>query len=324
MKKDLENICILCGSESLVIYKDLKDYLYGVPGMWDLVKCKNSDCGLVWLMPKPAKENIKNFYTNYYTHEQVEKKKITFKKKFDYFLFRFFKIIYSLLRRLLFINVDRQKNDVMFLSKISGKVLEIGCGNGERLYKLKKMGWDVQGIEIDEKAIEFAKSKFNIEVFLGDIRDLQLPDNNYDAIIMNHVIEHIYEPIEFLKECKRVLKSDGKLILTTPNFNSYSHYLFGQYWRGLEPPRHLYIFSFKSLKKLFELSGFEKLQIWTSTAKTEFIVKDSLMLKQRVTKSYKNSELFSILKPWYYQIKFRLKNFFSKNYGDECIVIAKK
>lgn len=321
--KQKNDICPLCNSSAHIIYENLKDNLYGVPGIWSIVRCKSKDCGLAWLSPEPEKEKIKDFYINYYTHEINRDKKIKFKNVFERFLYRILRIIYSLFRRVLFINHDRKNFEYMFLRNKKGKVLEIGCGNGERLYKLKNIGFEVEGLEIDQKAIDIAEQKYGFKIFRGDIRELNFPSQSFDFIIMNHVLEHVFDPVSFLRECGRIVKKGGKIILTTPNFDSYTHKFFKEYWRGLEPPRHLYLYSIKSLEVLCKRAGLVKNKIWTSTAKTEFIVRDSFELYNKI-KGINNFSFKELIIPWYLQIKYRLLNLFRKDGGDECILIVEK
>ena len=318
-----EFTCLLCGSSALVFYDNLKDNLFGVPGSWGIVRCKSQKCGFAWLVPEPDKSQIQSFYVNYYTHEKGNNKKIELKNVFEKIFYRIAKILYSLFRRLLLINLERKNLEYMFLRKRKGKVLEIGCGNGERLYKLKNAGFYVEGIEIDEKAMSVAKDKYNLRIHKGDVRELNIPSNSFDFIIMNHVLEHVFEPVKFLKECKRIIKKGGQIIITTPNFDSFSHKYFNIHWRGLEPPRHLYLYNTKSIDILCKRAGISKYKIWTSTGKTEFIVRDSIVLK----KKEKNLDRFSlkdIIQIWYLQIKFRLLNLFKKDMGDEIVLIAEK
>jgi len=317
------NVCPICNASAFIYYKSLADLLFGVPGSWDLVRCSNPKCGLVWLMPEPKKEEIKKFYVNYYTHGIEKKRVISFNNIIEKTIYKLSKILYSLLRRVLLINVERKNLDFMYLKGGKGRVLEVGCGNGERLFKLRKIGWDVEGTEIDEKAIKVAEEKYGIKAYLGDIRELKLKREYYDAVIMNHVIEHIYEPIDFLKRCREFLKKGGKLIITTPNVDSYSHKKFEMFWRGLEPPRHLYLYNCNSLKFILSLSGFDKIRIWTSTAKAEFIIRDSIELYLKSIKHQENS-IYLYIKPWYYQVLFRIMNFLKRNKGDECVCIAQK
>jgi len=89
--------------------------------------------------------------------------------------------------------------------------------------------------------------KYGIHVHTGDLKEINLSDNSFDAITLSHTIEHLYDPLESIKRCHQLLKKEGKLIVTTPNANSLSHQRYGKYWRGLEPPRHIQIFTANSL-----------------------------------------------------------------------------
>ena len=75
------------------------------------------------------------------------------------------------------------------------------------------------------------------------------------------MIEHVPDPIATLKECARLLKKGGKLVLATPNQESMSHRTFGKDWRGLEPPRHLHIFSPSSLNRALNQAGLNDVAI---------------------------------------------------------------
>jgi SAM-dependent methyltransferase len=73
---------------------------------------------------------------------------------------------------------------------------------------------------------------------------------------MNHVIEHVHDPVSMLKECHRILKEGGRLVAITPNIRSWGHRIYQRAWRGLEPPRHLQIFSRPSLTASAVQAGF--------------------------------------------------------------------
>src|SRR5690349_4462073 len=69
--------CALCGSGGKFIYQSLSDRLFGAPGTWDLKKCSNPKCGLIWLDPMPLNEDIGKAYASYYTHEAPQIKSQT-------------------------------------------------------------------------------------------------------------------------------------------------------------------------------------------------------------------------------------------------------
>ena len=130
--------CYLCGNEGKLLYGSLKDRLFGSPGEWNLKKCTNSECGLVWLDPMPLEEDIGKAYQNYYTHEIDHTKQnvlwILFRK-----LYHSVKIIPS---HFLGLRKEESRLNNMYLDDIRpGKLLEVGFGNGKFLNKMRLDGW---------------------------------------------------------------------------------------------------------------------------------------------------------------------------------------
>jgi len=100
-------------------------------------------------------------------------------------------------------------------------------------------------------------------VQLGSLEQQKFPAESFDAVTMSHVIEHVPEPIQTLSECARILRPGGRLFLWTPNHSSLGCRVFGKHWRGLEPPRHLHLFSPRSLKSLLNKAGLNDFSICT-------------------------------------------------------------
>ena len=119
-------------------------------------------------------------------------------------------------------------------------------------------GWEVEGLDFDEKAIDRAWREYGVTVRHGDLRAACYPDGSFDAVTMNHVIEHVHDPIAPLAESWRILISGGRLVVATPNIASSGHERFGRNWRGLEPPRHLHLFSEKTLAEAARHAGFPR------------------------------------------------------------------
>jgi len=144
---------------------------------------------------------------------------------------------------------------VMFLRAVrEGRVLDVGCGSGERLELLKQLGWTVKGVDLDAKAVAVAQKK-GLDAECGDLKTMALPAESFDAVILSHVIEHVPQPCDLLTECARVLKPGGRLVMLTPNAESFGLDYYGRCWRGLEPPRHLQIFSQSSLEQIVKKAG---------------------------------------------------------------------
>ena len=104
-------------------------------------------------------------------------------------------------------------------------ILDIGCGDGNVTQLYKEKG-EVYGIDISQNALDSAKAK-GIKTQLQDLNNLplQFENNFFDTVVMTDVLEHIVDPFELLKEAQRILKPQGKLVITVPNFARLSNRL---------------------------------------------------------------------------------------------------
>lgn len=141
------------------------------------------------------------------------------------------------------------------------KVLDIGCATGALLLHLRERGWQTSGVEISPSA-EYARVKRNL-----DVRSLPLEENHFsadsfDLILASHLIEHLNEPAAFTAEARRILRPEGRLLLTTPNIAGFQARLFGSRWRSAIFD-HLYLFSIRTLKALLVKTGFSVEGVYT-------------------------------------------------------------
>jgi len=272
-------LCLLCDCKGTALYQALRDRIFAVPGTWALLRCPQ--CGLVWLNPQPIPEDIGKLYSEYFTHDTLPE---TLKKEptkswrkavkvsildsaFGYQSDGANKIVGWLVSRIGLLR-DIAGGSVMWLNgSRPGKLLDVGCGNGQFLAAMRELGWEVVGVEPDGQAVKVAQERFGLNVYESVLEEIGFPDDTFDAITMNHVVEHLPDPIGTLRECKRILKKGGRLVVTVPNIESLGHRLYRDAWRGLEVPRHLFLFSPRTLRVCAESSGLQVLELRT-TART--------------------------------------------------------
>jgi 2-polyprenyl-3-methyl-5-hydroxy-6-metoxy-1,4-benzoquinol methylase len=128
-----------------------------------------------------------------------------------------------------------------------GSLLDIGAGTGEFLKLAGDNGWNIQGIEPNEKARKLANSK---GVELKDAMK-SLEGVQYDVVTLWHVLEHLPELEVVVKEIEAFVKPGGLLIIAVPNFNSFDARYYKNYWAAYDVPRHLWHFSKRTMEKLF-------------------------------------------------------------------------
>ena len=159
------------------------------------------------------------------------------------------------------------------------------------------------------------------------MKTLELAGESFDAVVMNHVIEHVHDPVELLVEARRLLKQDGVLVLITPNAESQEHRIFGASWYSLDPPRHLHIFSPRSLSKLARLSGFSKHETWTTSVNSDYVAASSLKIRgmgDMKTKEDRLAKERRIVTGLYFQLWAVTSHSSLPDNGEECVLRAVK
>jgi SAM-dependent methyltransferase len=137
-----------------------------------------------------------------------------------------------------------------------GKILDVGCGGGSYLHRLRQWGWECYGVEPSENGVKQARS-LGLEVRHGMLTDAQFPNAFFDVVRLSHVLEHLPNPIETFREIDRILQPKGLVYLTVPNTRSLAFSLFKQHWYGLDSPRHVISYCPKTLETLCKRTGFE-------------------------------------------------------------------
>ncbi len=145
----------------------------------------------------------------------------------------------------------------------SPRFLDVGCATGRLLQYLKSQGWMEQGVEVCSSAAEYGREKRGVSIFTGTLEQARFPDSSFEVVHASHVIEHLQRPEEFLQEARRVLKSDGSLLLITPNSDGLQAKIMKKNWRSAIAD-HMVLFSRKTLFLLLEKNGFmvERSKTW--------------------------------------------------------------
>ncbi|HEX9901420.1 MAG TPA: class I SAM-dependent methyltransferase [Acidobacteriota bacterium] len=137
------------------------------------------------------------------------------------------------------------------------RVLDAGCGPGFFIRAAAENGWAVEGVEVAEAAVVYARNVVGVPVQEGAFEEAVLPAGAYDAVTFLDILEHVRDPRAVLEKACRILRPGGKIVVSTPDYRSLSRLLLGRSWAVLSPAEHLYYFTAGTLKRLLAATGFD-------------------------------------------------------------------
>lgn len=213
-----------------------------VKNSFHIVKCKK--CGLVYVNPRPDTMELKQFYRDKKLPSFTLDTEPTGER--DLYLYRF----------------NKRLRNIEVLKK-RGRLLDIGCAWGYFLELAKKHNWESYGVELSERASYYCREKLHLNVFTGRLEEASYPDQYFNVVTMFHLLEHIPNPRNFLREINRILRKKGLVVIEVPNIGSLKSKVAGEKWRHLVPPMHLYYFSPKTLSQLLRETGFQPVRAET-------------------------------------------------------------
>lgn len=222
----LHDDCLLCSCSEL---QPVKTYIHH-----HLVKCRN--CGFVFVKVVPSLEELAAYYDDYPVKDHRSAVTI---KRYNELLDKFEKY------------------------RSTNKLLDIGCGTGYFLDEAKKRGWVVHGTEYSPLSIASCRER-GISICEGQLNGSNYDADQFDVITSFEVIEHINDPKEELDKINRILRPNGLLYITTPNYNSLSRHFVGPNWSIVNYPEHLSYYTPSTLNFLLKNRGFDRKWVMTT------------------------------------------------------------
>ena len=204
--------CDLCGSSDQVLLYSKIDPI--TRKEFHLVEC---DCGMAFVNPMPTDASIPLLYPNDYLRD----------------------------KRDLTTLYDRM---MTYLPVGGGKLLDIGCGQGDFINHAAKAGWDVEGVDLMSWGSSHA-----IPIRVGDFLTMDFREGNYDAITAWALLEHVRSPSAFFNRVSRLLKDEGLFIFVVPNFGA----LGMKHCCTEDIPRHLWLFTPRAVENYLGRYGME-------------------------------------------------------------------
>ncbi|WP_437229626.1 class I SAM-dependent methyltransferase [Planctomicrobium sp. SH661] len=190
-------------------------------------------CGLVWTDPRPTPEETRTFYADEY--RLAYKAAYTPKPKHAY---------RETLRAL-----NRVKG-IESILKPGQKLLDVGCGGGFFVYALNHHGVSAQGIEPNKGFAGYACSELKVSVQNAFLQDADFPENTFDVVTLNHVLEHVEDPVFTLNRLSKWIKPNGFLVVEVPNVEATYHAPRNRFHIG-----HLYNFNPLTLEGVGRRAG---------------------------------------------------------------------
>lgn len=205
--------------------------------------CKR--CRLEFLFPQPTNETLSSIYSGAYFLGSKDEQSLERQE---------------LLKRA----TARLYLDALmpFIQRPKPKLLEIGCGSGDFLIEARSRGFEVEGLEYSEHAVNHANARLGGRaVRAGSPEEKCLPDATYDIIAAFDVVEHLRNPRRSIENLRVALRPQGLLAIVTPSLDSWSRQLLGRRWIEYKT-EHLTYFSRKSIGQLLERAGFKIIQFF--------------------------------------------------------------
>ena len=143
-----------------------------------------------------------------------------------------------------------------------GDVLELGCSSGSFVALMRQAGYEASGVEMSPWVAAFGHETFNVPIRIGPIESLDFPPSSFDVIALMDVLEHLPDPKETMRYCLQLLKPKGLLLIQAPQFKcgmNYNELIESEspFLEQLKSDEHLYLFSERSVKDLFQRLGAE-------------------------------------------------------------------
>ena len=247
------------------------------------------DLEMLETCPQPSLDKLPEYYKSddYISHSN-------FKRNLFERVYHIIRII-SLKRKLRLIN-STMPNDKC--------LLDIGCGTGDFLLTAIEDKWNAIGIEPNEKARYIANNKTNNMVF-GAEKMNQFQLESFDVITLWHSFEHIPEFAEYFNLLKKLLKSEGTLIIAVPNFRSYDALFYKNFWAGFDVPRHLWHFSRRTINELARRENMKVIKVLPLIFDAYYVS----LLSEKYKKGKMN--LMGIFVGWYSNLRAKLNGEYS-------------
>lgn len=170
---------------------------------------------------------------------------------------------------------NRLINQLESILDMKGRLLDIGAGEGTLLQVALERGWEAEGTEISPAAIGYAQKKLPVKMYQGNLEEIPLEPCSYDAVVLNHVLEHVRNPKTTLEKVAELVRNNGVVRIEVPNIASFSCRLKNVQsrlklkrnpWKHYGTGHHFWFFTPETLRNAVEVAGLFVIKMETPPA----------------------------------------------------------
>lgn len=344
-------LCPICGADNPTLFVELEESVQDIGGIFTLQRCGR--CTHLYLNPRPTLHDIGRFYPTPYYEQTAKTSKPSsdtepvagntsaapaltthIRHQGD----RRVRRIQSALRQHLgypgpapmtrwrklrtIWTAHKLRHGRRYIDTLpwvgQGRLLDFGMGNGRFLRLQRQRGWTVAGMDFNPEVVAHARQHDGIEAEAGSWPGPAFAGRQFDVITSWHVIEHLPDPVGYLRTAAERLAPGGTLLTCCPNGRSWEAMFFKQHWIGYDTPRHFSVFTKRQLIKLVEESGLRFVRHRAQVRPATFRASCNIRAKQTGSAFWK----FAARRKLLWSVVARLSAWFGR--CDCMIVIAEK
>jgi len=259
------NICRICGAADAETFVG-REMMFGTREAFAYFRCRA--CGCLQIAEFPA--NIADYYPQgYYSFQAARKRKGGFSRWRRILRRRYAIERKGVLGGLLYL-AKKPNNLICMLGdlrvRISDRLLDVGCGGGNHVLDLLELGMTgARGID------RFIAADIVVDgrtiIHKGDVLDLR---GEYDLITFHHSFEHVDNPRAVLQKSRELLARGGRILIRIPCVDSFAWEEYGTDWVQMDPPRHFFLHSHASVRRLAEDAGLVVENLWCDSDRFQF------------------------------------------------------
>ena len=292
------DICPLCGGKHFSHRLYGSDMQYSIAkDQYEYVCCQR--CGLVFLKERFLEEDVGSLYPEGYGPYNVKKESGLDSQDIGYYLRPDFlsskvnELFGSVLKKVRKSKLELKLEDIFSRPEEGKALLDFGCGTDVFLNQARKNGWQTTGMDFNETSVSCVIASGHKGIhYDSEAAWSCIEDNSLDIIRLNHVIEHLYHPLDVITQLRKKLRKGGVLYMSTPNVDGVSAEKFKSFWWGLDCPRHIILYSPDTFAKLIHAANFSAIDVYHEESSKDYL--RSMAFQKLEGLNFNMKDLFSL------------------------------